>query len=73
MIRYANELAVTQERVTYFLDPLKRLRAGARPDEFALVAGGYRAEVERMQCEVMDYLRNPARPYGYDKITASAG
>ena len=60
MIRDDNELKVTQERVTYFLDLLKRIRIGARPDEFALVAGGYRAEVEQMQCDVLDYLTQPA-------------
>jgi hypothetical protein len=52
-------LVVTQERVTYFLDLLKRLRVGSRPEEFALVANGYRAEVERMQREVLDFLLAP--------------
>ena len=60
MIRDDNELKVTQERVTYFLDLLKRIRIGARPEEFALVASGYRAEVEQMQCDVLDYLTQPA-------------
>jgi hypothetical protein len=50
---------VTQERVAYFLDLLKRLRVRARPEEFALVAGGYRAEVERLQQEILDYLKVP--------------
>lgn len=67
MIRDDVELKVTQDRVAYFLDLLKRLRAGARPEEFALVAGGYRAEVERMQREVLDYLTVPGGP------TAKAG
>jgi hypothetical protein len=60
MIQNDTELAVTQERVSYFLDLLKRLRTGARLEEFALVAGGYRAEVERMQRDVLDYLTLPA-------------
>ena len=59
MIRNDTELAVTQERVAYFLDLLKRIRAGARPEEFALMAGGYRSEVERMQRDVLDYLTIP--------------
>jgi hypothetical protein len=60
MIRDDNELGVTQDRIAYFLDLLKRVRAGARPEEFALVAGGYRAEVEQMQRDVLDYLTKPA-------------
>ena len=59
MIRDDVELKVTQERASYLLDLLKRLRIAARPDEFSLVAGGYRAEVERMQREVLDYLTAP--------------
>jgi hypothetical protein len=61
-----DELAVTRERISYFLDLLARLRASSRPEELALVTGGYRAEVERMQREVLDYLtalesQTPAR------------
>lgn len=59
MIRDDVELKVTLDRVSYFLDLLKRLRAGSRPEEFALVAGGYRSEVERMQRDVLDYLTAP--------------
>ncbi|MBY0512615.1 MAG: hypothetical protein K2P78_01735 [Gemmataceae bacterium] len=62
MIRNDTELTVTQERAAYFLNLLKRLRVGARPDEFALVAGGYRAEVEQMQREVLDYLTGQPAP-----------
>jgi hypothetical protein len=54
------ELQVTRDRVTYLLDLLARLRAGGRPQQLALVAGGYRAEVERIQREVLDYLTQPA-------------
>jgi hypothetical protein len=57
MIENDQELAVTRERISYFLDLLARLRVGSRPQELALVSGGYRAEVERMQREVLDYLR----------------
>ncbi len=59
MIRDDAELAAAQERIAYFLDLLRRFRSTARPDEFALVAGGYRAEVERMQRELLDYLTTP--------------
>jgi hypothetical protein len=62
MIQSDQELHVTRERVSYLLDLLARLRLGSRPEELALVSGGYRAEVERMQREVLDYLTQPAAP-----------
>jgi hypothetical protein len=54
------ELKVTRERISYFLDLLARLRVSSRPEELPLVSGSYRAEVERMQREVLDYLTQPA-------------
>ncbi|HZY85730.1 MAG TPA: hypothetical protein VFE78_12925 [Gemmataceae bacterium] len=60
MIQNDQELQTTQERIAYFLGLLRQLRATARPDELGLVTGGYRAEVERMQREVLDYLTQPA-------------
>jgi hypothetical protein len=56
MIQNENELRVTQERIAYFLQLLTQLRTTCRSDEFQLVSGGYRAEVEQMQREVLDYL-----------------
>ena len=56
MIRNDQELSVTRDRVAYFEDLLMKLRVTARPDEFPSVASGYRAEIERMQQEVLDYL-----------------
>jgi hypothetical protein len=50
------------------IDPLARLRISSRPEELALVSGGYRAEVERMQREVLDRPTQPAR-----KTAAKAG
>jgi hypothetical protein len=68
MIQNDQELKVTRERITYLLDLLARLRVSSRPEELALVSGGYRAEIERMQREVVDYLTQPAI-----KATAKAG
>jgi hypothetical protein len=68
MIQSDQELKVTRERITYLLDLLARLRVSSRPEELALVSGGYRAEVEHMQCEVLDYLTRPA-----SETTAKAG
>ena len=62
MIQNDQELAVTRERIAYFLDLLARLRISSRPEELALVTSGYRAEVERMLREVLDYLTQPATP-----------
>jgi hypothetical protein len=52
-------VTVTRERIAYFLDLLMRLRVSSRPEELALVSSGYRAEVERMQSEMLDYLTQP--------------
>ena len=68
MIQNDQELLVTQERISHFLDLLARLRVSSRPDELPLVSGGYRAEIERMQCQVLDYLTKPAT-----QTTAKAG
>ncbi len=68
MIQNDQELTVTRERISYFLDLLAGLRLSSRPEELALVSGGYRAEVERMQRDVLDYLTQPVV-----QTTAKAG
>jgi hypothetical protein len=68
MVQNDQELKVTRERISYLLDLLARLRVSSRPEELALVTGGYRAEVERMQREVLDYLTAPAA-----RVPAKAG
>ena len=60
MIQNDQELQVTRQRISYLFDLLARLRVSSRPEELALVSGGYRAEVERMQREGLDYLTQPA-------------
>lgn len=67
MIQYDQELAVTRERIAYFLNLLARLRIGSRSEELPLVSSGYLAEVERMQRGVLEYLTQPA------VVTAKAG
>jgi hypothetical protein len=59
MIKNDQELQVMRDRIAYLLDLLSRLRVSSRPEELPLVSGGYRAEVERMQREVLDYLTQP--------------
>lgn len=60
MIRNDQELAVTRERIDYFLQLLGQLRVTSRPEEFPSISAGYRAEVERMQKDVLDYLSRHA-------------
>jgi hypothetical protein len=60
MIRNDQEMEVTQERILYFQRLLAQLRVTARPEEFALVASGYRAEIQRMQDEILEYLTRHA-------------
>ena len=63
MIHNDQELQVTQERIAYFQRLLAQLRVTATPVEFPLVASGYRAEVVRMQDEVLAYLtRHTSEP-----------
>jgi hypothetical protein len=60
MIHNDQELQATQERIAYFQRLLSQLRVTATPAEFPLVASGYRAEVVRMQDEVLAYLTQHA-------------
>ena len=60
MIHNDQELAVTQDRIAYFQRLLAELRVTARPEEFPAVASGYRAEIVRMQDEVLAYLTRHA-------------
>ena len=56
MINNDEELKVTQERIGYFQRLLSQLRVSVKPYEFTSVAGSYRAEIEKMQKEALDYL-----------------
>ncbi|MFN2454098.1 MAG: hypothetical protein ABR577_07735 [Pyrinomonadaceae bacterium] len=60
MIHDDQELGATQERIAYFYSLLAQLRVTAKPEEFPMVASGYRAEITRMQTEVLDYLSRHA-------------
>ncbi|NUM77756.1 hypothetical protein HUU40_25620 [candidate division KSB1 bacterium] len=60
MIQNDQEMEATHERIAYFQRLLAQLRVTAKPEEFAAVASGYRAEIQRMQKEVLDYLMRHA-------------
>jgi hypothetical protein len=69
MIRNDDELAVTRERVTKFEKLLEDLRKTARPEEWTELSSGYRAENERMQRDILDYLVKG--PPGAKRTTAA--
>ena len=56
MIQNDTELKTSQQRIAYFQDLLLQLRVKASTEEFSLVSGGYRLEIEKMQEEVLEYL-----------------
>jgi hypothetical protein len=60
MIQNDAEFEAMQERIAYFYRLLSQLRVTAKPEEFSAVAGGYRAEIARMQDELLDYLTRHA-------------
>ena len=56
MIQNDTELKTSQQRIAYFQDLLLQFRVKASAEEFSLVSSGYRAEIEKMQEEVLEYL-----------------
>jgi hypothetical protein len=57
MIANDIELTATQERVAWMQSLLAQLRVTAKADEYPLVASGYLREIEKMQSEILAYLR----------------
>ena len=63
MITTDEELKGTRARIAYFEDLLAQMRVTARADLFPSMASGYRAEIEKMQREVLNYLtRHVSQP-----------
>jgi hypothetical protein len=57
MIQNDIELQATQERIARFQQQLAHLRkVETNPTAFRLSAGGYIAEIDRMQLDVREYL-----------------
>ena len=56
MIANDDELKGTRTRIAYFEDLLAQMRVAASAELFPGMASGYRAEIEKMQREVLDYL-----------------
>lgn len=53
MIHNDQELEVTKERIRYFQQQVERLR---QVENYQLSAGGFLAEIDRMNLEVREYL-----------------
>ena len=68
MIHNDKELKATQQRIAYFQNLLLQLKAKATPEEFPLIASGYRTEIQKMQDEVLDYLMDHTKVSRTDLI-----
>jgi hypothetical protein len=64
MIANDGELQTTQERLTFLYQTVANIRAKARtPEEYRLYSNSYLAEIEKMNAEVLAYLkRYPSEP-----------
>jgi len=64
MIANDPELQATQGRIAFFYQIVANMRAKARtPEEYHLYANSYLAEIEKMNAEVLAYLkRHPSEP-----------
>jgi len=57
MIRNDQELEGTKERIRYFQQQVEKLRqVETNPQNYRLSAGGYLAEIDRMNLDVREYL-----------------
>jgi hypothetical protein len=57
MIRNDQELEAMKERIRYFQQQVEKLRqVETNPQNYRLSAGGYLAEIARMNLEVREYL-----------------
>ncbi len=57
MIRNDQELEATKERIGYFRLQVEELRqVETNPQNYRLSAGGFLAEIDRMNLEVREYL-----------------
>ena len=57
MIRNDQELEAAKERIRYFQQQIEKLRqVETNPQNYRLSAGGYLAEIDRMNLELREYL-----------------
>jgi hypothetical protein len=57
MLKNDKELEATKERIRYFQDQVEKLRqVETNPQNYRSSAGGYLAEIDRMNLEIREYL-----------------
>jgi hypothetical protein len=57
MLKNDQELEATLERIRYFQQQVEKLRqTETNPQNYRLSAGGYLAEIDRMNLQVREYL-----------------
>jgi hypothetical protein len=57
MLKNDKELEATKERIRYFQDQVEKLRqVETNPQNYRLSAGGYLAEIDRMNLAIREYL-----------------
>jgi hypothetical protein len=57
MIQNDQELDVTQERIAFFCRIVAEMRKTESPENFPFMASSYLAEIEKMNAEVLEYLK----------------
>ncbi len=57
MIQNDLELEGTQERIAFFCRLVANIRKVESAENFPLMASGYLAEIEKMNAEVIEYLK----------------
>jgi hypothetical protein len=60
MIKNDLELQGTRERIAFFYGILMQMRVTTEPGEYPFMAGSYLAEIEKMNEEILEYLKRPA-------------
>jgi hypothetical protein len=62
MIKNDMELQTTRERIAFFYGILMQMRATTEPEEYLFMANSYLAEIEKMNAEILEYLkRHPSQ------------
>ena len=57
MIANDLELQATRERISFFYGILMQMRVTTKPEEYAFMANSYLAEIEKMNAEILEYLK----------------
>lgn len=60
----ANDLGLqaTRERISFFCEILMQMRVTTEPEEYMFMANSYLAELEKMNAEILEFLkRHPSQ------------